>query len=240
MIPCPAPEPPSAHLHDEHSHELRRIAGAIDHTLLRPEATEADVVAAAIEAYELAVVALCVSSSMVRPAARESAGLFRVASTIGFPSGAVPTLAKTVEACAALGAGASELDMVMNLGAAKSGDWRSVANDIAAVVREAQPAGALVKVIIESAALTAPEIVEACHTAVDAGAAYVKTSTGFHPAGGATVEAVRLMVASVPSNVGVKASGGIRDLATARAMLDAGARRLGTSSTASILLAGQP
>jgi deoxyribose-phosphate aldolase len=121
-----------------------------------------------------------------------------------------------------------------NLGLAKAGAWQQVVDDLAAV-RAAAPAPVLLKVIVESAVLTDDELVAACRAAVDAGADYVKTSTGFHPAGGATVEAVARMRATVGASIGVKASGGIRDAATALAMVDAGATRLGCSATRAIL-----
>jgi deoxyribose-phosphate aldolase len=158
----------------------------------------------------------------------------RTACVIGFPSGAHHAEVKAAEAAQARADGADELDVVMNLGLAKSGQWGAVRAELDAV-RAAAPRPALLKVILESAVLTDEEIIAACRAAVEAGADFVKTSTGFHPAGGASVEAVRLMRATVGPDVGVKASGGIRTAGAALAMLAAGASRLGTSATATIL-----
>jgi deoxyribose-phosphate aldolase len=141
---------------------------------------------------------------------------------------------KAHEAEVAIDAGATELDMVVNLGLVKAGEWQAVGDDIAAV-RASAPESILLKVIIESAVLTDEEIVEACRAAEGAGADYVKTSTGFHPAGGASVQAVRRMAETVGGRLGVKASGGIRDAATALAMVEAGATRLGCSASRAIL-----
>jgi deoxyribose-phosphate aldolase len=210
------------------------LAAMIDHTLLRPEATAADVAALCAEATELEVAAVCVSPARLPLAPGALAGGVRVATVVGFPSGAHPTAVKVAEAEAALEAGAAELDMVIDLGLAKAGDWRAVTVDIAAV-REAAPAPATLKVIVESAALEATELEAACRAAEDAGADYVKSSTGFHPAGGATIATVGRMAELVAGRLGVKASGGIRDAATALAMVDAGATRLGCSATRAIL-----
>jgi deoxyribose-phosphate aldolase len=209
------------------------LAALVDHTLLKPEATAADVAVLCEEATRLAVAAVCVSPSML-PLPEPPGGDVRVATVIGFPSGAHRPEVKAAEAERAAEAGADELDMVICIGAAKAGDWRAVEADLAAV-RGVAPGPVLLKVIIESAALTDDEIVAACRAAEAAGADFVKTSTGFHPAGGATVEAVRLMAATVGGRLGVKASGGIRTRDAALAMLDAGATRLGTSATAAIL-----
>ena len=141
---------------------------------------------------------------------------------------------KAAEAADSVAAGVDEVDMVINLGLAKVGDWDGVQAEIAAV-REACPSNVVLKVIIESAALTDDEIVAACKASEAAGADFVKTSTGFHPAGGASVEAVRLMADTVGGRLGVKASGGIRDTATALAMVEAGATRLGLSGSRAVL-----
>jgi deoxyribose-phosphate aldolase len=158
----------------------------------------------------------------------------RTASVVGFPSGAHPAAAVAAEAALAVAAGAEEIDMVINLGFAKAGDWAAVEAGIAAV-RANVPAPGLLKVIIESAALSNDEIVLACQAAMRANADFVKTSTGFHPTGGATVEAVRLMRNTVGAVCGVKASGGVRTAEVALAMIAAGANRIGTSSSAAIL-----
>jgi len=202
----------------------------IDHTLLKPEATHADVAALVDEGVALGVYAVCVSPSQLPI---DPKGL-HVAAVCGFPSGAHKSSVKAEEAAQAVADGAEEIDMVINLGLAKAGDWPGVQADIAAV-RTAAPRPIVLKVIIESAALTDDEIVSACQAAEAADADFVKTSTGFHPAGGATVDAVRLMKATVGDRLQVKASGGIRTLATAQAMIDAGATRLGMSASAAIL-----
>lgn len=210
-------------------HGPKRIADFVDHTLLRPEAARGEVLALCAEGRQHRFAAVCVNPSWVPLAADELADSgVAVATVCGFPLGATCFRAKAFEAGEVLKHGATEVDMVAALGRIKSGDWGYVTDDIRAVVDAA--AGAVVKVIIESAALTPDEIVRACEAARDAGARYVKTSTGFHPAGGATVEAVRLMRRVVGEALGVKASGGVRDCPSALRMLAAGASRIGTSS----------
>ena len=210
------------------------IASYIDHTVLTPETTAAAVEALCAEALDYEVAAVCVSPSLVPVAANVIEGRIGVATVAGFPSGAHPTTAKIADARFAVEAGATEIDMVVNLGLVFDGLWDDVEADIAAV-RSFIPRSRLLKVIIEAAALTDEQIVECCRRAEAAGADYVKTSTGFHPTGGASVEAVELMRATVGDRLGVKASGGIRSRAAALAMIEAGASRLGTSSTAKIL-----
>jgi deoxyribose-phosphate aldolase len=211
-----------------------QVAALVDHTLLKPEATAADVAAAAAEAAALGVYAVCVSPSMVRDA--NSAGV-RVAAVAGFPSGKHLPEVKAREAALAVTTGASEIDMVIDVGAAIAGDVDAVRSEIAAV-RHAVPS-AVLKVIVESAALLtlADEqlLADVCRAAEDAKADFVKTSTGFHPAGGASLAAVTLMAATVGGRLGIKASGGIRTATDALAMLDAGATRLGLSGTRAVL-----
>ena len=214
------------------SHTKAQIAAMIDHTLLAPEVTADDVRRTCAEALEFSVAAVCVSPTMVEVAVREMAGRIPVASVVGFPSGAHLPEAKALEAERACEAGAREIDMVINLGLAKEGRWNEIEHEVALV--RASTSGSL-KVIIESSALVDEEIVHACSTTVRAGADFVKTSTGFHKSGGATIEAVRLMRATVGSGIGVKASGGVRSWDLAVAMVDAGASRIGTSSTRAIL-----
>lgn len=209
------------------------LASMIDHTLLRPEATAADVAALCEEATELGVAAVCVSPSMLPITDGLGPGI-AVCTVVGFPSGAHQAAVKAQEAEVAVAAGATEVDMVMDLGRAKAGAWGDLEAEIA-LVRAATEGRALLKVILESAVLTGDELVAACQAAEAAGADFVKTSTGFHPAGGASVEAVRTMAAAVGGRLGVKASGGIRDAATAMAMVDAGATRLGCSASRAIL-----
>jgi deoxyribose-phosphate aldolase len=209
------------------------LAAMLDHTLLKPEATADEVVALCEEATDLGVAAVCVSPSMLPITEGLGVGI-DVCTVIGFPSGAHQPAVKAHETEVAVDAGATEVDMVVNLGLVKAAAWLAVQDDIAAV-RQATAGAALLKVIIESAALTDDEIVAACQAAEAAGADYVKTSTGFHPSGGASVEAVRLMAGTVGGRLGVKASGGIRDAATALAMVDAGATRIGCSASRAIL-----
>jgi deoxyribose-phosphate aldolase len=208
----------------------------VDHTLLKPEATKADVAALVTEAAELGVYAVCVSPSMVPVAIEAGGGGVRVAAVAGFPSGKHVSVVKAQEAAQAVASGASEIDMVIDVGAALTGDLDSVRSDIKAV-RAAVPA-AVLKVIVESAVLLGQDgrtLTDVCRAAEDAGADFVKTSTGFHPAGGASVRAVALMTETVGGRLGIKASGGIRTAADAVAMLDAGATRLGLSGTRAVL-----
>ncbi len=212
-----------------------RLAAMIDHTLLAPEATPKDIHALCEEAKTLGVHAVCVSPTLTTVAAREVAGsLVRIAAVAGFPSGAHYVRLKASEAGEAAAMGAQEIDMVINLGLAAQGRWTEVEEEIAAVRSEA-PGPTLLKVIIESALLDDEGIIAACRAAASAGADFVKTSTGFHPAGGATTQAVALMAATVGPRLGVKASGGIRSAKDALAMVEAGATRLGLSRTAAIL-----
>jgi len=213
--------------------DRRTLAAMIDHTLLRPEATAEDIVALCEEATDLGVAAVCVSPSQLPITDGLGVGI-GIATVIGFPGGAHQPAVKAHEAEVAVDAGATELDMVVNLGLVRSGAWASLGDDIAAV-RLAAPTPTVLKVIIESAALDDEEIVECCRVAEASGADYVKTSTGFHPAGGATIDAVALMAATVGDRLGIKASGGIRDAVTALAMIDAGATRLGCSASRAIL-----
>ena len=206
------------------------IAAIIDHTLLTPEATGAQVADIIAQADRLGVCAVCVSPSRLPVRVPEGLAL---ATVCGFPSGAHTGAVKAAEAAAAVARGADAIDMVVNLGLVKEGDADGVEADIRAVRRACE--GALLKVIIESAALTDAEIVACCRAAEAAGADFVKTSTGFHPAGGATVGAVGLMRATVGDRLGVKASGGIRTAADALAMVAAGASRLGVSASLAVL-----
>lgn len=206
------------------------VAHIIDHTLLKTDATPAQVSALVAEAKELGTFSVCVSPSMLP--LTDNLGALKVATVCGFPSGNHTPAAKAAEAAESSRLGADEIDMVINIGLLKAGHPEKVAEEIAAV--RAATTG-LLKVIIESAALTDDEIVAACQAAETAGADFVKTSTGFHPAGGASVHAVELMAATVGGRLGVKASGGIRDWDTAVAMVQAGATRLGLSASRAIL-----
>jgi deoxyribose-phosphate aldolase len=221
------------------SHHSRvSVAALVDHTLLKPEATEADVVALLQEAEELEVFAVCVSPTMVATAKSFRTGEYAIASVVGFPSGKHLSSIKAEEARLAVAAGADEIDTVIDVGSALEGDFEAVRADVAAVF-DAIPDHIVLKVIVESAALLAfggeQRLVDVCRIAEDAGADFVKTSTGFHPSGGASVLAVELMAGTVGDRLGVKASGGIRTAADAVAMLDAGATRLGLSGTRAVL-----
>ncbi|MCX0270767.1 deoxyribose-phosphate aldolase [Nocardia zapadnayensis] len=215
---------------DSQSLTRSEVAAMIDHTLLAPEATSADVTAAVAEARELGVYAVCVSPSVLPV---QAPGLV-VATVAGFPSGKHHSLVKGAEARLAVDQGAGEVDMVIDIGAAIAGDFDAVLADII-VVREAISERAALKVIIESAALSDEAIVEVCRTAERAGADFVKTSTGFHPAGGADTRAVRLMAETVGGRLGIKASGGIRTAEAAAELIAAGATRLGLSRSRAVL-----
>lgn len=207
------------------------IARFVDHTLLKPEATSADVAAAIAEASALDAYSVCLSPSVLPVSIPEG---LKLAVVIGFPSGKHHSSIKAAEAALAVSEGADELDMVIDVGAAVAGDYASVEADIRAV-REAAPAPTVLKVIIESAALSDEAIVAVSRAAEAAGADFVKTSTGFHPTGGASIRAVELMKSTVGDRLEVKASGGIRTAADAQAMLAAGATRLGLSSTRAVV-----
>jgi deoxyribose-phosphate aldolase len=206
-----------------------RIAEFIDHTLLKAEATRSEIEKLCTEALDNEFAAVCVNPVWVPLcASRLKGSRVALATVIGFPLGANASDIKAAETALAVRQGATEIDMVAAIGHIKSGDWAHVADDISAVVRAAS--GTLVKVIIESAHLTPVEIIKASAIAKESGAHYVKTSTGFHAAGGASAEAVALMRLVVGDALGVKASGGVRDCATALRMIANGATRIGTSS----------
>lgn len=207
------------------------VAALIDHTLLKPEATPVQVQALLDEAAELGTYSVCVSPNQLPVKPR---GEVKVATVCGFPSGAHHSAIKATEAADSVERGADEVDMVIDLGQAATGDFDAVEADIRAV-RKACTAPVVLKVIIESAALTDEQIVGCCRAAEAAGADFVKTSTGFHPTGGASVHAVQLMAQTVGGRLGVKASGGIRTAADALAMIEAGATRLGLSASGAIL-----
>ena len=208
-----------------------QLAGLIDHTLLKPEATEGDIVRLCREARENSFCSVCVNPFWVALAAHELAGAsVKVCTVAGFPLGATLTAVKTDETLRVIQLGAREVDMVLNVGALKSGRRELARDDIAAVTQVCREHNVISKVILETCLLTHTEKILACQLCVTAGANFVKTSTGFST-GGATVEDIRLMAAQVKeAGLGIKASGGIRTLADARALLEAGATRLGTSS----------
>lgn len=210
------------------------VASSIDHTLLKPESTQEQVTTLCREAADFGFAAVCVNPWWISLAASLLRGTpVKVAATIGFPLGANHTTVKRFEAEEAIRLGAQELDMVLNVGALKSGDRQSVQNDVAAVVEVAHTGGAIVKVILEMPVLTLEEKILGCELSLAAKADFVKTATGFF--GGATADDVSLMRGVVGDRAGVKASGGIRTAAAAQAMLEAGANRLGTSSGVAII-----
>ena len=210
------------------------LAKYIDHTLLKPDATEAQIEKLCAEAREYGFASVCVNSCYASLAARLLAGSdVAVCCVIGFPLGAATTAAKAFEAADAAQNGATEIDMVINVGAAKDGRWDDVEADIAGVAAAIE-GKALLKVIIETCLLTDGEKIEACRAAVRAGADFVKTSTGFSKAG-ANAADVALMRKTVGPDVGVKAAGGIRTYADAVRMIEAGASRIGASAGIAIL-----
>ena len=217
---------------------IRDVAALLDHAVLKPNFTAADLAAHAAMCVARGVGCLCVRPADVADAVRHVAGSpVVVASVIGFPHGSHRTETKALESRLAIADGAQELDMVIALGPLLSGDESRVRDDIAAVVAEARPHAALVKVIFETCYLTPAQIVTACRLSEEAGANFVKTSTGFGTAG-ATPEAVRLMLDTVGGRLGVKASGGIRTWADAVMYLDMGCTRLGVGDAATILDGG--
>jgi deoxyribose-phosphate aldolase len=211
------------------------IASFIDHTLLKPEASEADILKVCAEAAEYRFKSVCVNPIWVKTVktALKGSGVL-TCSVVGFPLGATPTDVKTFEARGAVLDGADEIDMVINIAAARAGDKGALVEDITAVAEAVHASDAILKVIIETALLDDARKVLACEAAVEAGADFVKTSTGFN-GGGATAEDIALMRRAVGPDLGVKASGGVRSLADAQAMIAAGATRIGASSGIAIV-----
>ncbi len=209
------------------------LARFIDHTMLKPEVTQAQLKTLCDEARDYGFYSVCVNSANVPYCRQQLAGSnVKVVAVVGFPLGAASTGSKVYEAREAVQQGASEIDMVMNIGEMKSKDYAYVAEDIRQIVAAISPAP--VKVIIETGMLTLNEKIVACALAKAAGAAFVKTSTGFAK-GGATVEDIALMKEVVGSSVQVKASGGVRDNKTAKALIKAGATRIGASASIAIV-----
>ena len=205
----------------------------IDHTVLKADTTQEKVQQIIDEAIQYDFMSVCINPTWVAYAAQKLADTdVKVCTVIGFPLGANTSVVKAYEASEAIKNGADEVDMVINIGAAKAGNWDLVASDIAAVVAAAD--GVTTKVIIETSLLTDEEKVQACQAAVQAGADFVKTSTGFSTAG-ATIDDIKLMRKTVGPDMGVKASGGVRSIADANAMIAAGATRLGTSNGVDIM-----
>ena len=211
------------------------VAGAIDHTLLKPDATRDEVDTLCAEAAEYRFATVCLNPTWVaRAAARLSGVPVGVCAVVGFPLGATTPDVKEYEARRAIADGATEIDMVINIGALKSGDRPLVQCDVEGVVDACRPRRVISKVIIEAALLTDAEKRTACSLAKAAGADFVKTSTGFG-SGGATVADVALMRAVVGSDLGIKAAGGVRDYAKFKAMMEAGATRIGASAGVEIV-----
>jgi deoxyribose-phosphate aldolase len=211
------------------------IARLIDHTLLKPEATRADILKLCREARQYGFASVCINPYWVPLVRSELAGSpVKVCTVVGFPLGATSTEAKAAETDAAVRAGAQEIDMVINVGALRSGDHEAVKLDIQQVVKIAHEAGAIVKVILETALLDDNQKAVACTLAKLAGADFVKTSTGFGPSG-ATAHDVALMRQVVGPEMGVKASGGIRTIDDVRKMAAAGATRIGASASVKIV-----
>ena len=213
-----------------------QLAHSIELTKLAPATTRLDVTDLITKARQRNCFGICVNPVHIRFAAdliARNGGDLKIISVVGFPLGANITMTKAIEASQAIADGADEIDMVLNIGALKWGDDRAVQEDIHYVVGACH--GIPLKVIIESAALTDEEIVRACHVAEDAGAQFVKTSTGTHSNGGATVRAVQLIRKTVGDRLRIKASGGIRTGAAARELIEAGATRIGASDAKAIL-----
>jgi deoxyribose-phosphate aldolase len=212
----------------------QQVARAIDHTLFKPEANREQIIKLTEEALAFGFAAVCVNPHWVAPVASMLRGSpVKVATTVGFPLGANHTSVKRFEAFEAVRMGAQELDMVMNIGALKSGDRRLVQTEIQSLTKLAHDHGAIIKVILEAPLLSLEEKILSCQLCLEAKADFVKTATGF--AGGATVEDVALMCGVVGDQAGVKASGGIRTAAAVNALMDAGADRIGTSSSVAIV-----
>ncbi|MFB9325981.1 deoxyribose-phosphate aldolase [Paenibacillus aurantiacus] len=216
------------------TYSQQELASYFDHTLLKPESTKEAVITLCKEAKEYGFATVCVNPYWISTAAAELAGTnVGITTVVGFPLGASTTIAKTLEARDAIAAGATEVDMVLNVGALKSGLYEEVERDVASVAAACQ-GRAILKVILETGLLTDEEKVKACELCVKAGADFVKTSTGFGP-GGATAEDIALMRKTVGPNIGVKASGGVRNLETVQAMIEAGATRIGASASVAIV-----
>lgn len=217
---------------------VQDVADLIDHALLKPELTPSEVAEATKALAAQRIWSVCVRPSDVALARETIAAVegspTRVCTVIGFPHGTTSTAAKVAESRQALADGATELDMVLNIGRLRGGDVAAVRDDIAAVVEVGHEAGVIVKVIFETALLDERQKIDACRASVDAGADFTKTSTGF-AGGGATLPDVRLMRARTPEPMEVKASGGVRDIPTLLAMLAEGVTRIGTSSTEGLL-----
>lgn len=212
------------------------LAPFLDHTLLSPTATLAEVDTLCAEAVEHGFAAVCVPPCYAEQAAAAVCdGGVRVATVIGFPLGYSTTDTKLHEAREALAAGATELDMVQHLGSVKAGDWDYLHDETQRMMMLVQSEGAILKIILETSALTEAEIIQCCDIYAPLGVHFLKTSTGFHPTGGATVKAVEILRAHLPNTIQIKASGGIRTFAFAKELIDAGATRIGASASVALV-----
>lgn len=210
-----------------------QLAKMIDHTLLKPEATVVDVISLCEQAAELGTYSVCVSPTFVLTAVANVSNGIKVATVCGFPSGKHESSVKAAEAKLSAQQGADEIDMVIDLGRAIMGDWDYIQSDVAAV--RAATMGKVLKVILETAALTDEQIAEACRRCEAAGVDFVKTATGFHTSGGADIRAIKVMHETVGGRLGIKASGGIKTAEFAQELIAAGATRLGLSGSRAIL-----
>jgi deoxyribose-phosphate aldolase len=223
---------------EHYANQGTELSAYFDHTLLKPEAARSDIARLCSEARQYSFATVCVNPFWVPEAAALLAGsVVGITTVVGFPLGATSSFAKAAEARDAIAAGATEIDMVLNVGALKSGMYAEAEKDIAAVV-DACRGLAVVKVILETGLLTDEEKKIACGLSKTAGADFVKTSTGFGP-GGATVHDIALMRETVGPEMGVKASGGVRDLETVRSLIAAGATRIGASASVAIVSGGR-
>lgn len=212
------------------------LAPFLDHTLLSPTATLTDIDALCAEAVEHGFAAVCIAPTYVeQSAAAVRDGGVRVATVIGFPLGYATTDTKLHEAREALAMGASELDMVQHLGSVKAGDWDYLREEAQRMIMLVQSKGAVLKIILETAALTDDEIIRCCDIYAPLGVQFLKTSTGFHPSGGATIHAVKILRSHLPHSIQIKASGGIRTFDFAKELIDAGATRIGASASVALV-----
>ncbi|BAU94784.1 deoxyribose-phosphate aldolase [Corynebacterium suranareeae] len=222
---------------DSHAISRSEMAKILDYTLLGPEVTNTQLAEFIDSAIELGVGTICVPNSMVNQTTKAQEAGITVATVAGFPHGKTPALVKAAEARLAVQSGASEVDVVLDIAAVKEGDANRLLQEIVAI-REAVPHPVVLKFILETAVVSDEAIVTAVNALIAAGADFAKTSTGFHPAGGATVEAVKVMAGAAQGRIGIKAAGGVKTWEDAVAFVEAGATRIGTSNAAGILEGG--
>lgn len=214
---------------------MKNLNKYIDHTLLRPDATKDDLKKLCKEAIEYDFYSVCINPSRVHFARELLKGSpIKVCSVLDFPLGSAQSYSKVLAAEQLLETGVDEIDMVINIGAFKDGNYKLVGDEITSIVNRSHPQGVILKIIIETCLLTKEEIVKACHIGMEAQVDFIKTSTGFS-SGGALIEDIRLIQETVGKDIGIKASGGISDYHTALAMIEAGASRIGASRSVNIL-----